>query len=111
MLDRRLIVENAELVKQNSVNRGVQVEVDRLVELEAKRREVLQQVQDLNRVQCGPFAKLITAGKKLDAATVGLADVLADAADQDFIPAGRVDGHGESAGLYVVDQLHARCIS
>ncbi len=31
MLDRRFIVENAELVKQNCVNRGVKVDVDRFV--------------------------------------------------------------------------------
>ena len=44
MLDRKFIVENAEAVKQNCVNRGVEAEVDRLVELEAKRRELLKEV-------------------------------------------------------------------
>ena len=48
MLDRKFILENADAVKQNCVNRNVNVDVDRLVELETARREKLQQVQDLN---------------------------------------------------------------
>ena len=34
MLDRKFIVENADLVKQNCVSRGVKADVDRFVELE-----------------------------------------------------------------------------
>lgn len=49
MLDRKLIVDNAELVKRNCANRGVRADVDRLIELEAKRRTKLNEVQDLNR--------------------------------------------------------------
>lgn len=49
MLDRKFIVENAELVKQNCANRGVRPDVDRLVALDQKRREKLAEVEELNR--------------------------------------------------------------
>jgi seryl-tRNA synthetase len=65
MLDRKYIVENAEAVKQNCINRGVTAEVDRLVSLEAKRRELLNQSQELNR-QANEVSK--TIGQAKDAA-------------------------------------------
>jgi seryl-tRNA synthetase len=49
MLDRKYILQNADSVKQNCVNRGVTTDVDRFVELERQRREKQQEVQDLNR--------------------------------------------------------------
>lgn len=49
MLDRKYIVENAADVAQNCTNRGVTADVDRLLELETKRREVLETVQEFNR--------------------------------------------------------------
>jgi len=49
MLDRKFIVENAELVQQNCRNRNVTVDVARLVELDTQRREKLNEVQELNR--------------------------------------------------------------
>jgi len=49
MLDRKFIVENAELVQQNCRNRNVEADVQRLAEMEIQRREKLQQVQELNR--------------------------------------------------------------
>ncbi|MGI9519879.1 MAG: serine--tRNA ligase [Pirellulaceae bacterium] len=49
MLDRKFILENIEAVKQNCANRGVPEQVDRLVELETKRREKLAEVEELNR--------------------------------------------------------------
>ncbi len=49
MLDRRFIVENAELVKQNCANRGAQVDVDRFVELEQSRKARRIEVEELNR--------------------------------------------------------------
>ena len=64
MLDRKFIVENAELVKQNCRNRNVEVDVDRLVALEAERRKKLQLVQELNR-QANEVSKSI--GKAKDA--------------------------------------------
>src|SRR5262245_2767564 len=65
MLDRKFIIENADRVKQNCTQRGVKCDVDRLVELEATRRQKLQLVEDLNR-QANEIAK--TIGKAKDAA-------------------------------------------
>ncbi|MCA9145149.1 MAG: serine--tRNA ligase [Planctomycetaceae bacterium] len=65
MLDRKYIVENAEAVKQNCINRGVEADVDRLVALEAKRRDLLNQSQELNR-QANEVSK--TIGQAKDAA-------------------------------------------
>jgi seryl-tRNA synthetase len=48
MLDRKFILENADLVRENCTNRGVTVDVARLVELETSRRETLARVQQLN---------------------------------------------------------------
>ncbi|MHB8970450.1 MAG: serine--tRNA ligase [Pirellulaceae bacterium] len=66
MLDRKFIVENAELVKQNCVHRGVVANVDRLVELELLRREQQREVEELNR-RANEVAKSI--GKAPDPAT------------------------------------------
>ena len=49
MLDRRFIVENAELVTQNCVNRGVKVDVDRFVQLEETRKLLQIELEELNR--------------------------------------------------------------
>ncbi len=49
MLDRRFIVENAELVKENCLRRGAKVDVDRLVALDAERRAKQTDVDQLNR--------------------------------------------------------------
>lgn len=49
MLDRKLIVDQPDLVKRNCQLRGVTADVDRLIELELKRREKLQEAQELNR--------------------------------------------------------------
>lgn len=65
MLDRRFILENAAAVKQNCVNRGVNCDVDRFLELEAKRKGLLLQVEELNR-KANEGAK--TIGKAKDAA-------------------------------------------
>ncbi len=50
MLDRKLIVENADLVKENCRRRGVKADVDRLIALEAQRREKMNEAQELNRL-------------------------------------------------------------
>lgn len=49
MLDRRFIVENAELVKQNCLNRGSKADVDRFVQFEADRKARQMELEDLNR--------------------------------------------------------------
>ncbi len=49
MLESRFIVENAEEVNANCRRRGVDVDVDRFVELERLRKIKLAEVEDLNR--------------------------------------------------------------
>ncbi|MBN2581112.1 MAG: serine--tRNA ligase [Pirellulales bacterium] len=49
MLDRKFILENAELVKRNCLNRGAKVDVDRFVALEEQRKKLQQEVEELNR--------------------------------------------------------------
>ncbi|QDU96962.1 serine--tRNA ligase [Lignipirellula cremea] len=62
MLDRKFIVENAAAVLENCRNRGVTVDVARLVELEAQRRVKLIESEDLNR-QSNAKSKLIGQAK------------------------------------------------
>jgi len=64
MLDRKFIVENADRIQANCLERGVKCEVGRLMELEAARRKSLQLVEDFNR-QANEVAKSI--GKAKDA--------------------------------------------
>ncbi|MBQ4143532.1 MAG: serine--tRNA ligase [Thermoguttaceae bacterium] len=49
MLDRKFILENLELVRQNCVNRNVDVDVNRFAELETRRRELQAESEELNR--------------------------------------------------------------
>jgi len=49
MLDRKFILENADLVKKNCVNRGVEADVDRFVALENFRKSQQISVDDMNR--------------------------------------------------------------
>lgn len=49
MLDRKFILENADAVKLNCTNRGVEADIARFVEFENKRRELQQEVETLNR--------------------------------------------------------------
>jgi seryl-tRNA synthetase len=49
MLDRKFILENVELIKQNCANRGVRVDIDRVVALDAQRKAAQTRVDDLNR--------------------------------------------------------------
>jgi seryl-tRNA synthetase len=65
MLDRKFIVENADRVRQNCANRGVKCDIDRLVAIEATRRQKLVEVEELNR-QANAVAK--TIGQAKDAA-------------------------------------------
>lgn len=65
MLDRKFIVDNADAVKRNCADRGVQVDVDRFLELEKQRRELVPKIEELNR-QANDLAK--TIGKAKDEA-------------------------------------------
>ena len=62
MLDRKFIVENAALVKENCARRNSKADIDRFVELEMQRRQMQQQVDELNR-QANETSKLIGKAK------------------------------------------------
>ena len=49
MLDRKFIVENAEMVQLNCIHRGVKVDVNSFVQLEERRRAKQVEVEELNR--------------------------------------------------------------
>lgn len=49
MLDRKYIIENADLVARNCANRGVTVDVHRFVQLEETRKLFQTQIEELNR--------------------------------------------------------------
>ena len=66
MIDRKYILEHADEVARNCNIRGVAADVPRLVALEIKRRERLQQVQELNR-QANEVSKSIGKAKDAEA--------------------------------------------
>ncbi|MCX6789709.1 MAG: serine--tRNA ligase [Candidatus Gribaldobacteria bacterium] len=51
MLDIKFIRENPEKVKQGAKNKGVEVDVDKLLELDKKRREIIAQSEQLKAEQ------------------------------------------------------------
>ena len=62
MLDKRFILENAELVQENSDRRGVRVDISRFVELESQRRKLQAEVEELSR-QANVVSKSIGQSK------------------------------------------------
>ncbi|MBI2824375.1 MAG: serine--tRNA ligase [Planctomycetia bacterium] len=98
MLDRKFIVENAELVKNNCALRGSKADVDRFLVLDGKRREKQADVDDLNR-QANEVSKSIgqtkdpaerearkTRGRELrDKTAAAQADLDAIAAELDSV--------------------------
>jgi seryl-tRNA synthetase len=50
MLDKRFILENAQLVQENCTRRGVKVDVDRFVDLESQRRKLQAEIEELSRL-------------------------------------------------------------
>lgn len=62
MLDRKFILENLELVRQNCIHRNVTVDLDRFAELEKQRREMQTESEDLNR-QANEVSKTIGKAK------------------------------------------------
>jgi seryl-tRNA synthetase len=50
MLDKRFILENAQLVQDNCDNRGVRVDVSRFVELESQRRKLQAEIEEMSRL-------------------------------------------------------------
>jgi seryl-tRNA synthetase len=49
MLDRKYILDNIEAVRRNCQNRGTQVDIGLLVEMETQRRAKLKEAEELNR--------------------------------------------------------------
>ena len=49
MLDRKFILENPDLIRQNCENRGVRADIDRFLTLETDRREKQKLAEELNR--------------------------------------------------------------
>ncbi len=70
MLDRKYIIQNPDLVRQNCERRGVQCDVGRIVTLDGQRLEKLRLAEDLNR-QANATSKLIPKAKD-DAERKGL---------------------------------------
>ena len=50
MLDKRFILENAQVVQENCTRRGVKVDVDRFVDLESQRRKLQVEMEELSRL-------------------------------------------------------------
>src|SRR6476660_229590 len=50
MLDKRFILENAQVVQENCNRRGVKVDVDRFVDLESQRRKLQAEIEELSRL-------------------------------------------------------------
>src|SRR4051812_2127002 len=66
MLDRKFIVENAELVAENCRRRNSKADVARFIELDAKRRTLQTQVDELNK-QANDTSKQIGQAKTPEA--------------------------------------------
>ena len=49
MLDRKFVLENADLVKANCFHRGAHADIERFVELERIRKTKLNEAEELNR--------------------------------------------------------------
>lgn len=68
MLDLNFVTENAELVKENAQRKGADCDIDKVVSLNKKRKEVIQQhenlVADLKKIEkaLGPAMSLISKG-------------------------------------------------
>ena len=98
MLDRKFILENADLVQENCRRRGVEVDIARFVALEQDRRARQTQLEELNR-QANDVSKSIgkakddaerearkAEGRKLrDQVTAAQAELEASAAELDGI--------------------------
>jgi seryl-tRNA synthetase len=65
MLDRKFIIQNPDLIRENCARRGVTCDVDRIIELDATRLARLQLAEDLNR-QANTTSQLIPKTKDND---------------------------------------------
>ncbi|MBI3952535.1 MAG: serine--tRNA ligase [Candidatus Doudnabacteria bacterium] len=87
MLDIKFIRENADLVKKNNQNRGVDIDVDRLLELDVMRRERILQIDQLRALRNKKsktkpldeeILKMKEVGRDIDLAEKELAEVEAE---------------------------------
>src|SRR5215471_17437812 len=62
MLDRKFVVENAELVKENCAKRGAKADIDKLLAIEADRRKLQAGIDQLNQ-QANAVSKSIGQAK------------------------------------------------
>lgn len=62
MLDKRYVIENADLVQTNCENRGVKADISHFVSLDAERKALTQQVEELSR-QANEVSKSIGKAK------------------------------------------------
>ena len=62
MLDRKFIFENIDAVKENCVNRNLNINLDSFVDLETTRRAKLKEAEELNK-QSNDKSKLIGKAK------------------------------------------------
>lgn len=51
MLDLKFVLSNVDAVKENCRNRNIKADVDQLLALDEKRRELLKRVEDIHRLQ------------------------------------------------------------
>ena len=65
-------------------------------------------IEDLDGVEGGAFAELVAAGEELDASAVGLTYLLADAADEDVVAPGSINGYWKTIRLHIVYHCYAR---
>ena len=93
MLDRKFIIQNADLVRDNCTRRGVSCDVDRIIELDAERLTKLQLAEDLNR-QANETSQQIPKSKD-------------DADRKALIDKGRDLRHQKEAAQNSHDQLEA----
>lgn len=66
MLDIQIIRDNPELVKEKSAQKGVQVDIDRLLALDTERKELLQVAEGLRQKRNQIAEKIKQAGKPED---------------------------------------------
>ena len=62
MLDRKFIIENVELLRENCLHRGMKVDIDRFVEIEAERKRLQTAIEELRR-QANEVSKSIGKAK------------------------------------------------
>src|SRR5262245_24124610 len=90
MLDIKFIRENAELIKQNNQNRGVKVDIKKILDLDTKRRELIKDIEDLRaqrntgskgKPSAEEIAKMRKVGDEIKSSEEQLAKIEADLND------------------------------